>query len=886
MNRCRKLVAVSIAALGLLAQAETPEEIVPKTIFVDCEAAAGGDGTSWESAFRTIQEGVNAASTVVRDTVLVAPGVYDQGEPILIKDNRKATARVSIVGKSVKLLSRDGKEVTHIVGRRGDALGGPDAEGNEPVMCVFVNFEDATKNTVVEGFTIRDGGLTSDLGTVGPAGVGTPLVAGGNYTFDYSNNFYVAYCTISNCCAQRAAAMRGGTAIATLFTDNHSWLKGGAQENAMYIFAYNSIFTRSGATAAIGADGDHSANGSTYTLVNCTFANNFGGRGTASEAKFPVSIYNTVLADNGKAGDNGVAGVYTCVGDGNADPAAVFYINQNPRPPTTIEDTVTLSTLVNATTPAQVQHQELFAAAPLGDFRPIDGGYLYGKDDHYGKIEYTNLDFIPPEYKQCDFYGNKLADNAKIPIGVILPPVTPATRSTKVFRGMAIDGTMPYVDGSYVSSEKEDAIYRIGSATDAPAVAVSLDGAANEFLLQDGTFWYRPGARDAGSAATVNVTAADGVFYVDRSTGSDADSVTGDADAPFASIQRAVGSVPAGKKYVVYVAEGTYDNGGATALWPGTEKDPKYVHARVVLTNGCGSAYVRATGRREMTIVEGAIDSATEDGSGANAMRIAVNATDGKTVETLTLTGFTFRKGRVDTAENDPRSRYAGGFLTKNENRLVVMDSMVSNCAGDSYSCGYFVSFVRCLFKDNRANSGKTSQVLGRGIAAFCVFEDNPNKPDITQFQSGTSVSATYFSGLLNCTIYTPNAKSTAGVRGNTGPLANTIVLSSARIVAFNNEKETYTDTTSLAWGCDRVAEGLDIVIANPKLKDPANGDYRPNWNSPAWQAGTVTDLFRKYMVADFNGNPVDMSADGTKVTLGAVHTLGKERQGMLLLFR
>lgn len=850
-------------------------EISSKTVFVDCAAPAGGNGRSWATAYRTIQEGVDAASPIVRDTVLVAPGVYDQGEPRLVKSGKKATARVSVVGKSVKIKSRDGKAVTHIVGRLGNELGGPDADGNEPVMCVFVNAEEATKNTVVEGFTIRNGGLTSDLGSVGPAGVGSPLLSGGNYSFDASNNFYVAYCTISNCCAQRASAMRGGTAIATLFTDNRSWRTGGSIENAMYIFAYNSIFTRSGAV--------NTANGNTYTLVNCTFANNLSGRGTASDTKMPVSIYNTAIVDNGKLGDNGVAGVYTCVGDGNADPAAAFYINTTPRPPTTIDDTVMLSTLVNASTPAQTQHQELFVAAPLGDFRPIDGGYLYGKDGHYGKIEYTNLDFIPPEYKQRDFYGNKLADDAKIPIGAILPPATVTTKPIKLEGDLTVNGVAAFVSGEYIAAESVDTAFKIGTVPGKPAISMTLGGQQNDFLPAGGFGWLKPGARERTTTAAISVTTADGVLYVDRASGSDDEGTTGTADNPFQSIQRAVDQIPAGQKYVVYVGEGTYDNGEADAVWPGSTKT---IHARVALTNGLGSAYVRATGRREMTIVEGAIDTTTEDGSGANARRIVVNASTGKNLSQLVFSGFTFQKGRVDTAENDPRSQMGGGFLCKDENTLVIEDSVVTDCAASNYSCGYFTTFVRCLFKDNRANKDKTSQVLGRGIAAFCVFEDNPNKPGITQFQAGTDTSATYFSGLLNCTIYTPNATKTAGVRGNEGPLANTVVLSSARIVDFNYEKGDYSDTTSLAWGCDRVAEGLDIVVANPKLKDPANGDYRPNWNSPVWQAGTVDAKFRKYMVADFNGDPVDISADGTKVTLGAVHTVGRPRCGLQVLLK
>ena len=54
---------------------------VAGTVYVDnkLSAYAGHDGSSWQMAFKTIQEDVNAAAD--GDTVLVAPGTYgdDQG---------------------------------------------------------------------------------------------------------------------------------------------------------------------------------------------------------------------------------------------------------------------------------------------------------------------------------------------------------------------------------------------------------------------------------------------------------------------------------------------------------------------------------------------------------------------------------------------------------------------------------------------------------------------------------------------------------------------------------------------------------------------------------------------------------------------------------------
>lgn len=89
------------------------------TNYVDCTLVdyTGHDGSSWEKAFKTIQEGVNAAA--LDDVVLVAPGYYDEGGATAGSSENYLTNRVYI-NKRITVRSRDGRasrDKTFIVGR-------------------------------------------------------------------------------------------------------------------------------------------------------------------------------------------------------------------------------------------------------------------------------------------------------------------------------------------------------------------------------------------------------------------------------------------------------------------------------------------------------------------------------------------------------------------------------------------------------------------------------------------------------------------------------------------------------------------------------------------------------------------------------------------------
>jgi hypothetical protein len=108
------------------------EYVPPRTWYVDGSVVESGSGESWEAAFKTIQEGINAASDA--DTVIVARGTYLEN--------------ISFKGKSITVRSTDPLASTVVQSTIID--------GNEggPVVT-FSGTEDET--CVLSGFTIRKG---------------------------------------------------------------------------------------------------------------------------------------------------------------------------------------------------------------------------------------------------------------------------------------------------------------------------------------------------------------------------------------------------------------------------------------------------------------------------------------------------------------------------------------------------------------------------------------------------------------------------------------------------------------------------------------------------------------------------------------------------------
>jgi hypothetical protein len=113
------------------------------TWYVDASVPQSGDGTSWESAFKKIQEGIDAASN--GDTVIVAEGTYVEN--------------IQFNGKNIVLTGTDPLDPSVVANTIIDGNGSGSAvtfEGTEDETCVLSGF--TTRNGVADyGGGIRGG---------------------------------------------------------------------------------------------------------------------------------------------------------------------------------------------------------------------------------------------------------------------------------------------------------------------------------------------------------------------------------------------------------------------------------------------------------------------------------------------------------------------------------------------------------------------------------------------------------------------------------------------------------------------------------------------------------------------------------------------------------
>jgi len=288
----KKLICVMTVLAVATAQAET--------IYVDDDAPPGGDGLSWKTAFRFLQDGL--ANAIAGSEIRVAHGVYrpDQDEAgNVISGDRAATFQLL---NNVSLVATDGAVEPPILS--GDLLGddGPH----------FLNNDDNSYHVVVGSGTNHTARLSGFIVTAGNANGASSLGWGGGM-LNVGGSPTVVECTFLRNYAQITGAGMvnwedSNTAVTNCSFIENSGRLGGGMNNTFSapiitgcVFTLNEINATGGAAASMfNHDGDaivadcfftentphiggavFSRSGSDITFVGCVFANITGAKGGA-----------------------------------------------------------------------------------------------------------------------------------------------------------------------------------------------------------------------------------------------------------------------------------------------------------------------------------------------------------------------------------------------------------------------------------------------------------------------------------------------------------------------------------------------------------------------------------------------------------------------------
>ncbi len=297
-------------------------ELVPRA-YVDTDAAPGGDGLSWATAFNDLDAALDVATEV-----WIAEGVYLPTRRQDLSDPRSATfkmqANTTLFGgfagteTSVDQRVRDGYGLlVHETILSGD-LGVDDDLTDNAYTVVYAN---SRENLVLDGLTVTEGYANGDGPTQYDTGGGV-FIYGGSATIDdvtFTDNYCIYY----------GGALRLWSAIVSInesrFFDNHTVLENGSNPRggainadsgttdiANSIFEGNTADDRSGAielwfsTTTI-EDSVFRGNESGDSGAGATFS--YGERATYDRVTF---VGNRTSGNGGAVAMNGDGGFRKC----------------------------------------------------------------------------------------------------------------------------------------------------------------------------------------------------------------------------------------------------------------------------------------------------------------------------------------------------------------------------------------------------------------------------------------------------------------------------------------------------------------------------------------------------------------------------------------------
>ena len=764
------------------------------TVYVDngLQSYTGHDGTSWTTAFKTIQEGVNAAAD--GDTVLVAPGVYgdEQGTRASSLSGATITTRVLLPSsKAVTVKSSKGKAQTHIVGKIGTGTAGI---GTGAVAGFVIENQSGGKgkDSRVEGFTIREVAPSASV-----RGGGVSFLPNPGDRTAMASLPWVVDCVVSN--ASASSGILGNVNCARTWVTDIT-VNGNNTSCGQNINAIHSVFTHCQGIALAVCN----------TIANCYFADH-GNRVTSVNP--PMKIYNTIIQ---------FAGARIDAKDGydyqdNIFDSGSIYVDTGKTPPS--------GTLANILVKGGSQIVNL----PIGDFRPLAShSYMSSESYKAGAANHGSaawLELFPEEFRYVDFYGKPFTpSNGRVHAGASQELVTPKS-CLKLQRSVSINGS-PKTVRSFECQTYSDTwpvIYRLTPNLGDGEKLVYFQYSA---YLNDTNVDYtniKPATKDDSALLVPHPSGINHLFavkaakelWVDRSAAAGG---TGTEGAPFQTIQQAIDATGSSTSYV-HVASGIYDSG--ETLQGSTSN-------RVSVSQGC-YRFV-ATDGPEATVIKGAADTSDPDGGcGPAAVRCIYAANVPAVFE-----GFTLTDGHVSstsTTAADGTTRGAAFYCAGT--RPALVNCIVTNNCSPRCANMYYGSAYRCRFLDNRVR-GTLPFENGRLGACLVGRQDVP--VDNTCFFDAATL-------VVHCTVRNYTNRNMVLLSAH-GYVFNTVVNHARNNSANASQKRILGCVLNdFVYNSNINTNGVQFVKKDPLfIDDTEHGDWRLFADSPAIGYGNAWD--------------------------------------------
>ena len=280
--------------------------LVAKVIYVDDNASAGGDGTSWASAHKYLQDAL--ASAEYGDEIWVAEGTYkpDQGEGKTAGDRASPFVLVNGVGMYGGFLGTENSRDP-----QGDnnqtILSGEIDEDSELWSLNVVSGANLDANTTLDGFRITKGNANSAFVFVYGNGGGmhlkdsnltcSNLVITNNSADYYGGGIYSSAVRESDRPYSFALSYYSNLTLTNCVFKNNSAGYGGGISGSHLTIA-NCVFKNNSAGYGGGIEGSH------LTITNCEFTNNSAGQSGGGISTLTLTLTNCVFTNN-SADSNG-----------------------------------------------------------------------------------------------------------------------------------------------------------------------------------------------------------------------------------------------------------------------------------------------------------------------------------------------------------------------------------------------------------------------------------------------------------------------------------------------------------------------------------------------------------------------------------------------------